>query len=68
MRVSHWRPRQPDRRQWHSRKRCLNVQCTKDGTIKAQLNAIYFKAGVTGRPQLISFFIYEMVDGMAPAA
>ena len=46
----------------------MNVQCTKDGTIKAQLNAIYFKAGVTGRPQLISFFIYEMVDGMAPAA
>ena len=41
---------------------------TKDGTIKAQLNAIYRKAGVTGRPQLISFFIDEMVDGIAPAA
>lgn len=41
---------------------------TKDGTIKAQLNAIYRKAGVTGRPQLISFFIDEMVDGIAPTA
>ena len=41
---------------------------TKDGIIKAQLNAIYRKAGVTGRPQLISFFIDEMVDGIAPAA
>jgi DNA-binding CsgD family transcriptional regulator len=36
---------------------------TKDGTIKAQCNAIYRKAGVTGRPQLISLFVEELVSG-----
>jgi DNA-binding CsgD family transcriptional regulator len=30
---------------------------TKEGTIKAQCNAIYVKAGVTGRQQLLSLFI-----------
>ena len=38
-----------------------------EGTIKAQTNAIYRKAGVTGRPQLLSLFIDELVDGDAPA-
>lgn len=39
---------------------------TKDGTIKAQCNAIYRKAGVNGRPQLLSVFIEElMADGLA---
>lgn len=39
---------------------------TKDGTIKAQCNAVYRKAGVTGRPQLLSVFIEElMADGLA---
>ena len=33
-----------------------------EGTIKAQTNAIYRKAGVTGRPQLLSVFIDELVD------
>lgn len=37
---------------------------TREGTVKAQLNAIYRKAGVTGRPQLISFFIEGMLDGL----
>ncbi|WP_333712403.1 helix-turn-helix transcriptional regulator [Yoonia sp.] len=32
-----------------------------DGTIKAQTNAIYRKAGVTGRPQLLSLFIDELL-------
>jgi len=32
------------------------VRQTRDGTIKAQCTAIYRKAGVTGRPQLISLF------------
>jgi DNA-binding CsgD family transcriptional regulator len=44
---------------------------TKDGTIKAQCNAVYRKAGVTGRPQLLSVFIEElMADGLntQPAA
>jgi DNA-binding CsgD family transcriptional regulator len=40
---------------------------TKDGTIKAQLNAIYRKARVTGRQQLISFPIDEMVEGITHA-
>ena len=34
---------------------------TKEGTIKAQCNAIYRKAGVTGRPQLLSLFIEELM-------
>ncbi len=34
---------------------------TRDGTVKAQLNAIYRKAGVSGRPQLISLFIEELM-------
>ncbi len=33
-----------------------------EGTIKAQANAIYRKAGVTGRPQLLSLFIDELMD------
>lgn len=35
---------------------------TKDGTIKAQCNSIYRKAGVTGRPQLLSLFIDELLE------
>lgn len=34
---------------------------TKEGTVKAQCNAIYGKAGVTGRPQLLSLFIEELL-------
>ena len=37
------------------------IRNTKDGTIKAQCNAIYRKAGVTGRPQLLSIFIEELM-------
>ena len=33
-----------------------------EGTIKAQTNAIYRKAGVSGRPQLLSLFIDELVE------
>jgi DNA-binding CsgD family transcriptional regulator len=43
------------------------IRVTKQGTVKAQLNAIYRKAGVNGRPQLISIFVEElMADGLAP--
>lgn len=38
---------------------------TSEGTVKAQTNAIYRKAGVTGRPQLLSLFIEDLID--APA-
>ncbi len=37
------------------------IRHTKVGTIKAQSNAIYAKAGVTGRPQLLSLFIDELM-------
>lgn len=37
-----------------------------EGTVKAQTNAIYRKAGVTGRPQLLSLFIDELVEDAAP--
>lgn len=37
------------------------VRDTKDGTVKAQLNAIYKKADVSGRPQLISLFVEELM-------
>ncbi|OYU17879.1 MAG: helix-turn-helix transcriptional regulator [Rhodobacteraceae bacterium PARR1] len=39
---------------------------TSEGTVKAQTNAIYRKAGVTGRPQLLSLFIEDLID--PPAA
>jgi DNA-binding CsgD family transcriptional regulator len=36
---------------------------TSEGTVKAQTNAIYRKAGVSGRPQLLSLFIEDMMAG-----
>ena len=38
------------------------LRSTSEGTIKAQTNAIYRKAGVTGRAQLISLFIDDLID------
>lgn len=38
---------------------------TSEGTIKAQSNAIYRKAGVSSRSQLLSLFIEDLLD--APA-
>lgn len=35
---------------------------TSEGTVKAQTNAIYRKAGVSGRPQLLSLFIEDLID------
>lgn len=44
------------------------VRSTREGTVKAQSNAIYSKAGVTGRPQLLSLFIEELMhEGLVPA-
>ncbi|MDU8926020.1 helix-turn-helix transcriptional regulator [Alisedimentitalea sp. MJ-SS2] len=34
---------------------------TSEGTVKAQTNAIYRKAGVSGRPQLLSIFIEDLM-------
>lgn len=38
---------------------------TSEGTVKAQTNAIYRKAGVSGRPQLLSLFIDELMNASA---
>ncbi len=38
-----------------------------EGTIKAQTNAIYRKAGVNGRPQLLSLFIEDLMEARPPA-
>lgn len=35
---------------------------TSEGTVKAQTNAIYRKADVNGRPQLLSLFIEDLMD------
>ena len=44
------------------------MRSTKEGTVKAQCNAIYSKAGVSGRHQLLSLFIEElMAEGLVPA-
>jgi DNA-binding CsgD family transcriptional regulator len=39
---------------------------TSEGTVKAQTNAIYRKAGVSGRPQLLSLFIDDLMDPDGP--
>ncbi len=41
---------------------------TSEGTVKAQTAAIYRKAGVTGRPQLLSLFIEDLMDDTPAAA
>lgn len=38
------------------------MRATSEGTVKAQSNAIYRKAGVSGRPQLLSLFIEDLMD------
>ena len=45
------------------------MRATSEGTVKAQTNAIYRKAGVTGRPQLLSLFIDDLMGEpfVAPA-
>lgn len=42
------------------------LRATSEGTVKAQTNAIYRKAGVTGRPQLLSLFIEELMREDGP--
>lgn len=38
-----------------------SLRRTSEGTVKAQTNAIYRKAGVSGRPQLLSLFIDDLM-------
>lgn len=40
-----------------------SLRDTSEGTVKAQTNAIYRKAGVSGRPQLLSLFIDDLMGG-----
>lgn len=46
------------------------LRSTSEGTVKAQTNAIYRKAGVSGRPQLLSLFIDDLMrdDGAVRVA
>ena len=46
------------------------LRSTSEGTVKAQTNAIYRKAGVSGRSQLLSLFIEDLMrdDGAVRAA
>ncbi len=39
---------------------------TSEGTVKAHSNAIYRKAGVSGRTQLLSLFIEDLMDPSPP--
>ena len=41
---------------------------TSEGTVKAQTYAIYRKAGVAGRPQLLSLFIEDLMQEALPLA
>ncbi|MCR8722838.1 helix-turn-helix transcriptional regulator [Frigidibacter sp. ROC022] len=43
------------------------LRATSEGTVKAQTNAIYRKAGVSGRPQLLSLFLDDLIE-LRPAA
>lgn len=38
------------------------LRTTSEGTVKAQTAAIYRKAGVSGRPQLLSLFVDELME------
>jgi DNA-binding CsgD family transcriptional regulator len=42
------------------------VRGTSEGTVKAQSNAIYRKAGVSGRAQLMSLFIEDLMEASPP--
>ena len=44
-----------------------NFRETSEGTVKAQTNAIYRKAGVSGRPQLLSLFVEDLMEGAVPS-
>ena len=44
-----------------STREIAEIRETSEGTIKAQTNAIYRKAGVSGRPQLLSLFIDDLM-------
>jgi hypothetical protein len=57
--------RGPFRAQGPVDRRDRGASATSQGTVKAQTNAIYRKAGVSGRPQLLSLFVDELMDASA---
>lgn len=44
-----------------------DLRATSTGTVKAQTNAIYRKAGVSGRTQLLSVFVDDLMGGEVSA-
>ncbi len=42
------------------------LRATSEGTVKAQTTAIYRKAGVSGRPQLLGLFIDDLMEQRGP--
>ncbi len=52
-----------------STREIAGLRSTSEGTVKAQTNAIYRKSGVSGRAQLLSLFIDELMsDALVPPA
>jgi DNA-binding CsgD family transcriptional regulator len=47
-------------------KEIANARSSKEGTVKAQSNAIYRKADVTGRHELVALFLDELLQGSVP--
>ena len=45
-----------------STREIAGLRGTSEGTVKAQTNAIYRKADVAGRPQLLGLFIEDLLD------
>lgn len=45
-----------------------NLRGTSEGTVKAQTNAIYRKAGVSGRPQLLGLLLDDLTGAVAAPA
>lgn len=42
------------------------LRSTSEGTVKAQTNAVYRKANVSGRPQLSGLFIEDLINPRLP--
>lgn len=49
-----------------SMQQIAELRQTSEGTVKSQTAAIYRKAGVTGRPQLLSLFIEDLMGADVP--
>ena len=49
-----------------STQQIAEMRNTSEGTVKAQTNAIYRKADVSGRPQLLSLFIDDLMNDALP--